>query len=526
VFDCPSLQTANVQTAETSSDSPACTRSFQPFETFCTSHAIVEAVSFSQELVRTKILDGSFSFSNVKALFWHRDRTGSEESQVIALPFLKDTHVDANSQSEHVKLFVQILSPNSASSSLDAAAITLQDRVPAELDLVMTEATKIAIHKILLANRFGQAVALEGEAAGGKSAVVMHCAALSNAPLIRFNLTPSTTVSDVLGDLQLDMEKKDGFMYRLGPFSEAVRDGYWLLLDEANLASDGVLHVIEEVLESGFLRLSGSAIAGQPGVVDTQFTIPMHPNFRLFIAQNPANDARYGSTRSMFSVSLLSHFVPVRYPSMSNLDLHTIVETMLQRSQFPESMTAAHELLQIYHVVNVHVKSEPKLKHYATLRDLLQATDLILAGFKNPTLNVAGGLKLIFAQKLLPTMVPTIQKPCENRCFTNSKAREPPDFDGNTIQEEELAFLPELAPLFDCLDIGFETGRPVMLCGDDLSGKAAAARKWIHWRDKHSIECALTPDISAEDLFGEILCEDALPVLSVLILNGKCIHSR
>jgi midasin len=439
VFDCPSLQRANDQIAETSSDSFACTRSFQPFETFCTSHAIVEAVSFSQELVRTKIGDGSFSFSNVKVLYWRRNRTGSEESQVIALPFLK-AHVDANSQAEQVKLFVQILSPTSASSSLDAAAITLQDRVPRPLDLVMTEATKIAIHKIRLANRFGQAVALEGEAAGGKSAVVMHCAALSNAPLIRFNLTPSTTVSDFLGDLQLDMERKDRFMYRLGPFSEDVRDGYWLLLDEANLASDGVLHVIEEVLESGFLRLSGSAIAGQPGVVDTQFTIPMHPNFRLFIAQNPANDARYGSTRSMFSVSLLSHFVPVRYPSMSNLDLHTIVETKLQWPQFPESMTAAHELMKVFNTVNAHVKLEPKLKHYATLRDLLQATDLILAGFKNPTLNVAGGLKLIFAQKLLRTMMPTIRTSCLNRCFTNGKDREPPDLDGNTIQEEELAF--------------------------------------------------------------------------------------
>jgi hypothetical protein len=469
IFGTSQQAKADVHIMETSSSS-SCTRSFQHFETFSASRAIVEALSFNQELLRTKIGDGGYSFSTVKVLYWRRDRTGSE---VIDLPFLKDT----NDQAVQANYFVQSL-PASTSSSLDGTAITLQDRVPAELALVMTEATKIAVHKVLLANRFGKAVALEGEAAGGKSAVVMYCAALSNAPLIRFNLTPSTTVSDFLGDLQLDMVKKDGFMYQLGPFSTAVRDGYWLLLDEANLASDGVLHVIEEVLESGFLRLSGSAIAGQPGVVDTQFTIPMHPNFRLFIAQNPANDVRYGTSRNVFSVSLLSHFVPVRYPSMSHLDLHTIVETKLQRSQFPQSTAAAHELMAIFKIVNCRVESERKLKHYATLRDLLQATDLILAGFKNPSLNVAGGLQLIFAQKLLPEMVEIVRNPCANRCFTNDKDRDPPDLDGNTIQEEELAFLPELAPLFDCLDIGFETGRPVMLCGEDLSGKASAARKW------------------------------------------------
>ena len=51
------------------------------------------------------------------------------------------------------------------------------------------------------------------------------------------------------------------FAFCLGPFAEAVKDGLWLLLDEANLAQDAVLRVIEDVLARGYLRIGTGGVA-------------------------------------------------------------------------------------------------------------------------------------------------------------------------------------------------------------------------------------------------------------------------
>ena len=67
----------------------------------------------------------------------------------------------------------------------------------------------------------------------------------------------------------------------------------------ANLASDAVLRVVEDVLARGYLRLGAGGVAGQPGSCSGQLTIPVHPNFRLFITQNPASSSSYGATRNL-----------------------------------------------------------------------------------------------------------------------------------------------------------------------------------------------------------------------------------
>eukprot|EP00930_Biecheleria_cincta_P075558 TRINITY_DN62730_c0_g1_i1.p1 TRINITY_DN62730_c0_g1~~TRINITY_DN62730_c0_g1_i1.p1 ORF type:complete len:382 (+),score=73.94 TRINITY_DN62730_c0_g1_i1:2-1147(+) len=193
----------------------------------------------------------------------------------------------------------------------------LKQLVPPELKLVETTKMLEALQRILLAYQYNQPVLLEGAAGGGKTAIIGFAAHRMNAPLIRFNMTPSTSIPDLIGKLTIvgpsSSDGKVGFAFRLGPFARAVRDGCWLLFDEANLANDAVLQVIEDVLATGLLAVSGNGILGQPGVVDGQLTIRKHPNFRLFMAQNPSQDPRYGATRCTFSVSLLSHLCQLSY---------------------------------------------------------------------------------------------------------------------------------------------------------------------------------------------------------------------
>ena len=49
--------------------------------------------------------------------------------------------------------------------------------------------------RLLEGYKHAQPVLLEGDAAGGKTAAVAFCASRVNAPLVRFNMTPNTTIA-------------------------------------------------------------------------------------------------------------------------------------------------------------------------------------------------------------------------------------------------------------------------------------------------------------------------------------------
>ena len=145
----------------------------------------------------------------------------------------------------------------------------LQARVPTDPGLVLTDAMSALATRLLEGYKHAQPVLLEGDAAGGKTAAVAFCANRTNSPLTRFNMTPNTTIADFVG--QLGVSGEETFSFCLGPLAEAVKDGLWLLLDEANLAQDAVLRVIEDVVSRGYLRLGSGGVAGQPGSASDVF---------------------------------------------------------------------------------------------------------------------------------------------------------------------------------------------------------------------------------------------------------------
>ncbi|CAA7023541.1 unnamed protein product [Microthlaspi erraticum] len=74
------------------------------------------------------------------------------------------------------------------------------------------------------------------------------------------------------------------FTFVEGAFVTALREGYWVLLDEVNLAPPEILGRLIGVLEG----VRGSLCLAERGDV---MGIPRHPNFRLFACMNPATDA-------------------------------------------------------------------------------------------------------------------------------------------------------------------------------------------------------------------------------------------
>uniref|UniRef100_A0A1X7SM23 ATPase dynein-related AAA domain-containing protein n=1 Tax=Amphimedon queenslandica TaxID=400682 RepID=A0A1X7SM23_AMPQE len=68
-----------------------------------------------------------------------------------------------------------------------------------------------------------------------------------------------------------------------GSLVEAVRNGWWVLLDEVNLASPEALQCLSGLLEGP----NGSFLLTEK--VDTK-PVERHPNFQLFCCMNPSTD--------------------------------------------------------------------------------------------------------------------------------------------------------------------------------------------------------------------------------------------
>ena len=89
---------------------------------------------------------------------------------------------------------------------------------------------------------------------------------------------------DAAENTALAAEGGFAFGFFEGALLQAVREGWWLLLDEINLAPAEALERISGLLEED----DGSITIAERGDASA---IVKHPNFRLFAAMNPATDA-------------------------------------------------------------------------------------------------------------------------------------------------------------------------------------------------------------------------------------------
>lgn len=117
-------------------------------------------------------------------------------------------------------------------------------------------------------------VLLTGGGGGGKTTHIEQLANRSNQPTLRINFSVETRISDLLGKVNV----KDGKTYWTdGVLPTAMRNGYWLILDEIDAADPSVLMLLHPVLEDG-----GSLVLKE----NDGEVVRKHPNFRIFGTAN------------------------------------------------------------------------------------------------------------------------------------------------------------------------------------------------------------------------------------------------
>lgn len=120
----------------------------------------------------------------------------------------------------------------------------------------------------------GENILLTGGTGVGKTTHILQMAARIKQPVLRINFNGETRMSDLIGKVSVingETHWTDGVL------PKAMRNGYWLLLDELDFADPAVLSLLHPVLEEDsqlVLKENGGEI------------IRPHANFRVFATAN------------------------------------------------------------------------------------------------------------------------------------------------------------------------------------------------------------------------------------------------
>lgn len=174
--------------------------------------------------------------------------------------------------------------------------------VPTNANIV---GNKEELETIALGIRDNLPVLLIGDTGTGKTSFIRYLAKETNNGFRRLNLNGSTTADELVGHYVVD-DKEKGMRWVDGVLLDAMKNGYWLLLDELNAGLPEVLFVLQSVLDDDKFLV----VAEHEGEIITP-----HENFRVFATMNPSLE--YAGTRDL-NKALLSRFpivIQTHYPN-------------------------------------------------------------------------------------------------------------------------------------------------------------------------------------------------------------------
>ena len=150
---------------------------------------------------------------------------------------------------------------------------------------------------------------LTGGTGVGKTTHIEQLAARINQPVIRVNFNGETRMSDFIGKTHVT----DGKTYWVdGVLPLAMKEGYWLLLDEIDFADPAVLSLLHPVLEENPCLV----LKENKGEV-----VRPHPNFRVFATANSIgaqqdNASQFSGTNHM-NEAFLDRWQIILVPNLS-----------------------------------------------------------------------------------------------------------------------------------------------------------------------------------------------------------------
>lgn len=163
--------------------------------------------------------------------------------------------------------------------------------------------TAALLDHLVTSLRLREPVLLEGPTAAGKTSTVLLLAALLGQPVVRLNLSGQTDTGELIGRYA---PREGGWAWQEGVIPKAMREGWWVILDEINLAEPAVAERLNPVLERepSLVLTEGDGTRFGPGGV------PVADGFMVIATMNPS-DGAYGG-RNALSPALRDRFTAQR----------------------------------------------------------------------------------------------------------------------------------------------------------------------------------------------------------------------
>uniref|UniRef100_A0A663LMR5 Midasin n=1 Tax=Athene cunicularia TaxID=194338 RepID=A0A663LMR5_ATHCN len=199
--------------------------------------------------------------------------------------------------------------------------ISAGDKEPAvDETYVLTPSVKLNLKDIARVVSAGtHPVLIQGETSVGKTSLIRWLAAATGNHCVRINNHEHTDIQEYIGCYTSDTSGK--LIFKEGILIDAMRKGYWIVLDELNLAPTDVLEALNRLLDDN----------RELFVTETQEVVKAHPRFMLFATQNPPG--LYGG-RKVLSRAFRNRFVELHFDELPSAELETILH---KRCSLPPS---------------------------------------------------------------------------------------------------------------------------------------------------------------------------------------------
>ncbi|KAK9303268.1 hypothetical protein QLX08_005030 [Tetragonisca angustula] len=230
----------------------------------------------------------------------------------------------------------------------------LEPQIPE--DYILTETVKQNLKDLVRVVSIGKMpVLLQGDTSVGKTSLITYLAKASGHVCVRINNHEHTDLQEYVGTYVADSSGK--LVFKEGILVDAMRKGYWIILDELNLAPSDVLEALNRVLDDN----------RELFIPETQQVVKAHDNFMLFATQNPPG--LYGG-RKVLSRAFRNRFVELHFDEIPPTELQVILH---KRCKMPE--TYCKQVINVMTELQVRRKSTATFagkKGFITLRDLFR----------------------------------------------------------------------------------------------------------------------------------------------------------
>ncbi|CAF3592808.1 unnamed protein product [Adineta steineri] len=164
-------------------------------------------------------------------------------------------------------------------------------------------------------------ILLQGETSVGKTSLIHWLALATGNKCLRINNHEHTDLSEYLGTYTCSSTTGQ-LIFQDGPLIKAMRYGWWIILDELNLASSDILEALNRLLDDN----------RQLYLSETNELINAHERFQLFATQNPAGEQYAG--RKRLSRAFRNRFIELHFDNLPQDELEIIIE---KKCQLPKS---------------------------------------------------------------------------------------------------------------------------------------------------------------------------------------------